>query len=341
MATANVISIIGTAVTVLTYALGKIPDGPDQAKTSYIIANDGANGDLSNAGGDLPDLRHFDETAEFIGATAKSILTCRSYCDEGYTTCTTDVNTQEAVSYTLFTANNDAICIAWTGVAWAGGQKKYSFHPGNWAYACNVSPYTSGGAWYYAGQVVPGIDYPDQVYCAWLDADGDLETTGISVHWPEFDADQSIQQDRDYYCTSNVPVEYHTEPDPSMILPAGRRTRRHGSLNGRQENNSTRMEKFAQDPRLIKSHFANHAATELCDHSLKAAGQSFVSYAEKKFCYMPTKTLYDFCEDVESGACWSDETNKVITKNGGNNVLSNVLSVPDLSHINNVIEWGT
>lgn len=126
-----------------------------------------------------------------------------------------------------------------------------------------------------------------------------------------------------------------------MILPAGRRTRRHGSLNGRQDNNSTRMEKFAQDPRLIKSHFANHAATELCDHSLKAAGQSFVSYAEKKFCYMPTKTLYDFCEDVESGACWSDETNKVITKNGGNDVLSNVLSVPDLSHINNVIEWGT
>jgi hypothetical protein len=204
------------------------------------------------------------------------------------------------VSYTLFSANNYATCIAWTGVAWDGGQKKYSFHPDNWAYACDASQYDSGGNWYYAGQIVPGIDYPDQVYCAWLDADGDLDTTGISVHWPEFDGDQSPQRDWDYYCSSNVPVEYHTEPDPNQILPAGRRHRHHASLNGRQNMNARLVQKFAQDPRLIKSHFANHAATELCDRSLKAASQGFVSYAEKKFYYMPTKTLYDFCENVDS-----------------------------------------
>ena len=143
MAAANIISVIGTGITLLSFLLDSVPSGEtEKAKVSYIIANDGANGDLTDAGGDLPDIRHWDETAEFLGATYDP-----GHCDEGVTTCTTEVNTQQAVTYTLLTGNNNAICIAWTGLSWAGGQQKYGFHPGNWAHACDESGYESG-YWY-------------------------------------------------------------------------------------------------------------------------------------------------------------------------------------------------
>lgn len=137
MAAANVISVIGTLVSVLGIITSNIPETPDKAKVQYIIANDDPNGTgLSNAGGDLPDVRMWDETAEFLGANYDG-----SNCEEGYTTCTSEVSTQEAVTYTLFSGNDDAICIAWTGISWAGGQKKYGFHPGNWAHGCDAGGY--------------------------------------------------------------------------------------------------------------------------------------------------------------------------------------------------------
>lgn len=96
------------------------------------------------------------------------------------------------------------------------------------------------------------------------------------------------------------------------------------------------MRRFEKDPTIVKSYFPKHAATELCDRSLKAAGQSFVSFAERKFCFMPTKTLYDFCEDVEEGACWDEKVNGVVAKNVD---ISRVV-IPDLGHISKVVVWG-
>ena len=44
------------------------------------------------------------------------------------------------------------------------------------------------------------------------------------------------------------------------------------------------MRRFEKDPMVVNSYFPKHAATELCNRSLKPAGQSFVSFAERKFC---------------------------------------------------------
>ena len=108
MTAANIISEIGTLVSVLGIFTSNVPDAPDKAKVQYIIANDDPDGTgLTNAGCDLPDVRMWDETAEFLGANYDD-----GYCAEGSTTCTTEVNTQEAVTYTLFWGNDDAICIA-------------------------------------------------------------------------------------------------------------------------------------------------------------------------------------------------------------------------------------
>jgi hypothetical protein len=198
---------------------------------------------------------------------------------------------------------------------------------------------------------VPGIDYEEEVYCAWVDRDGDVETTGFQVHFPEFDGDHSSPQSLDYYCGNDPPLYFHTEYEPSYVhywtqkrnmfsasqpsvdttpavpTPKDKKVaakRKAASLNKRMQF----------DSRIIKSHFAKHLATELCDPEMHAAGQSFVSYEEEKFCFMPTKTLFDFCDNVHNGACWHDEGNKVVVKGDAGRV-----SIPDLSHVNHIIVW--
>ncbi|KAL4905012.1 hypothetical protein BDW74DRAFT_178577 [Aspergillus multicolor] len=330
MAASLIISVIGTLITTVSFIDSNMPEHPEQAKIEYVIANDGANGDLSNAGGDLPDIRLFDETAEFLAGTYDP-----GSCDEGYTICTTDIDTQEAPTYTLFTANNDAICIAWAGLAWAGGQRKYGFHPGNWAYSCDAYTDYNNGYWYYAGQAVPGLDTVDDVKCAWLDADGDIPITAFQVHWPEFDGDEANMENLDYYCQEKPPVEYYDTEDPSTIWYWPQ------TAAFSDDNSSKRRlpKRFENDPRIIKSHFAKHMASELCDQAKSAAGQSFFSYEEKLFCYMPTKTLFPFCETVESGSCWSDEETKAVVK-GPADAAGIASTVPDLSHITETIVWG-
>lgn len=344
----EIISVIGTAVSILSLILSEVPKDPSQAKVSYIIANDHGKGDLNNGGGDLPDVRLWDETAEYLGGSFDP-----GYCNEGATDCTTSVNTNQGASYTLFTGNDDAICISWTGMAWAGGHSKFGFHPGNWAYACNQHG-GNAGSWYYASQIVPGIKYPDEVYCAWVDKNGDVPTTGFQVHWPEFDHSKSDPKDLDYYCNNDPPVYFHQDHDPSSIKywVLGRRDmfsrspsegvspvatiRDDRNVRSRADADKRAADKFRDDPRLIKSYYENHTASRLCDKSLKAAGQSFVSYTESKFCFMPTKTLYDFCENVEDGPCWDDAANNVTVKGSAESRLS----LPDLSHITKTIVWG-
>lgn len=376
MAASLIISVIGTLITTVSFINSNMPEAPSQAKIQYVIANDGAHGDLANAGGDMPDVRLFDETGEFLAGTYDP-----GNCPEGYTTCTTDVDTQEAPTYTLFTANNDAICIAWTGIAWAGGQRKYGFHPGNWAYSCDAFTNYNNGYWYvfasatsfpisqqltwcryYAGQAVPGLDTVDDVKCAWLDADGDLPTTAFQVHWPEFDGDSASQQNLDYYCREKPPVEYYTSDDPSTVWVWSQTARIFDTEDGNSSLTATKISvpseesadkiasgkkriarRFENDPRIIKSYYAKHKASELCDQTKNAAGQSFVSYAERLFCYMPSKTLYPFCDDSEDGPCWSDEENRVIAQGATVDTLSvgtEDSSIPDLSHISEVTVWG-
>lgn len=61
---------------------------------------------------------------------------------------------------------------------------------------------------------------------------------------------------------------------------------------------------------LVKSRSDDHSAKELCE-AKTSAGPSFVSFTDRQFCHMETKTLYPLCEDVETGACFDDETNTI------------------------------
>lgn len=344
MATGTVVSIIGTAVTLLGFLLDNVPDSDaGKATLNFYIANDGA-GDppLTDAGGDLPDVRLWDETIEFLGINADP-----GFCEEGATTCKVEVSTEEAPTYALFTGNNDAICIAWTSITFPGPGQKYGWHPGNWAYGCDLYG-VGAGAWYYAQTVVPGLeDSQDDVYCAWLDADGDIETTAFQVHWPEFNRFQEGQDPEDisYYCENDPPMNFRTDQDPSSVIfwptkkgkrdlftPQSKAEKKRGT-----ERQVSRISKrLASSTDIVKSHWPKHSAAKLCDPSLHAAGKSFVSYAEKAFCYMPTKTLYPFCDTVEDGACFADGNNTVVVKGAANARVA----IPDLGHVTNSVIWG-
>lgn len=86
---------------------------------------------LANAGGNLPDIRVFNEHGSFLGIKVGDQTGCAS----GETNCDVfiaGVNDQPV--YTLFTANDDAICLAYVTVTFSEGTK-FAW-TGNWAKQC-------------------------------------------------------------------------------------------------------------------------------------------------------------------------------------------------------------
>jgi hypothetical protein len=180
----------------------------------------------------------------------------------------------------------------------------------------------------------------ETVKCAWLDGDGGQPTTGIQIHWPEFDGNGGAVQDGSYYCENNPSLRFLTEPDPTSIsfwTPARRMFARDPSVatsssssadpavEGQRRAADDQYERLrrqmAGDDRLVKSSKAVHSAVKLCG-AKRSVGPDFVSRDERKFCEMKSKTLYDFCEEAEAGEeCWDDEENVLTKKTAGVSAL--------------------
>ena len=110
-----------------------------EAQVQYIIANDfGKVSRGPSTGGRLPDIRMWDESGEYLGKNTQG-----RKCQEGASNCHSHFQTKESVAYTLFTANRDPVCIAWTafGITHPEAVRLAEFHPGNWAYLCDISGY--------------------------------------------------------------------------------------------------------------------------------------------------------------------------------------------------------
>jgi hypothetical protein len=94
---------------------------------------------------------------------------------------------------------------------------------------------------------------------------------------------------------------------------------------------------MADDDRLVKSSKAVHSAVKLCG-AKRSVGPDFVSLDERKFCEMKSKTLYEFCEEVESGECWDDENIVLTDKTAGVSALDSARVKP-ISKYGDVINW--
>lgn len=101
---------------------------------SFKVGLDGAGGGLSNAGGNIPDIRAYNEHGELIGKKIND----KTYCGPGDDNCLSQINkVHQQPTYTLFSGNNDAICIAWVSVTFPG-QDKYAWI-GNWGQQCGAA----------------------------------------------------------------------------------------------------------------------------------------------------------------------------------------------------------
>lgn len=164
--------------------------------------------------------------------------------------------------------------------------------------------------------------------CSWIDKNGDQPATGFQIHWPEFDQ-ASGQRDTGYYCNSRPTLHWFTEPDPNTVRyftrkrdvfaidpstqmsEAPKKQPSGTAVTKRQIEDVNWSKPFAQQ--LVISSLPGQSASELCN-ARGSAGPSFVSYEERAFCFMLTKTLFPFCDDVDFGLCWSEDLNTVIPK---------------------------
>ncbi|KAL2257699.1 hypothetical protein VTK26DRAFT_9301 [Humicola hyalothermophila] len=282
-------------------------------------------GGLRNAGGDLPDVRLFNEAGEFLGISADP-----GEIGDGSTAeirVKHDKNNGQQAAYALFSANDNAICITSLSITWPNGDQ-YGW-VGNWGRAC-------GAPWYFSNVFLQGSDFkPD---CMWIDGNGDQPTTGFQVHWPEFtnkgeDASEALKgKSRDYFCNAGPPFKLYTNPDPRSItywLPRNsdrrrqraiavseeapprktdihdRRRRRRRLRHVQGENailnsNGTTGASLVTPPYrfadlLVLDASSEHSAAVLCG-SATSAGPDFANGAERLFCRMSDKTLWPFCD---------------------------------------------
>lgn len=170
-----------------------------------------------------------------------------------------------------------------------------------------------------------------------MDADGDQPVTGVQLHWTEFVGNNKVRN-LDHYCSNPPALLFHFDNDPSEVIylsrkrdmfsssPSGlKKAPSIESKHRRNEASRLRLSKrFESDPRIVKSYNSAHKASALCE-AASSVGPSFVSYAERGFCHMPTKMFLKFCADIESGNCWDDEADVAIVK--GDIVAKDVLPV--------------
>ncbi|KAK0646753.1 hypothetical protein B0T16DRAFT_429522 [Cercophora newfieldiana] len=167
------LGFISSFITIISFAAEVF--APPEPASSVIKIGVGLDG--TTFGGDLPDIRLFNNLGEFIGISSDP-----GHIGDGGTAeikvSHSGDNSQQA-AYTLFSANDNAICISMASITWPDGSQ-FAW-VGDWAQKCNLD-------WYYSGTFVPGVSYSEgnTPACLWIDKNGDRETTGFQLHWPSF-----------------------------------------------------------------------------------------------------------------------------------------------------------
>ena len=151
------IGVISGVLGIVQFGIDNFAEPESKGSTVRIAVGLDYDNGLNNAGGDLPDIRLFNEAGGFLGMVADpGKVDSGGFAD--ITVDHDDDSTQQA-AYTLFSANNDAICIAYASITWPSGDQ-YSWI-GDWGHQC-------GGSWYYSNYFISGTDRkPD---CLWIDA---------------------------------------------------------------------------------------------------------------------------------------------------------------------------
>ncbi|KAK0388052.1 hypothetical protein NLU13_4296 [Sarocladium strictum] len=274
------LSIIGGVIKAVDFGLDQYAKhNPEFGSTvKFAVALDGTFGGhtMKNAGGDLPDVRNFAKTGEFLGATYDPGVVKDGNVGEVH------IKHDKQAAYSLMSANKDSICIAWATMTWAdkAGGNKYALD-GGVAKEC-------GASWYFSN-MYPSSSHDYQPPCFWIDSDASNKKhkkhTGFQVRWTalgqkEEELTPKEKENPQRFC-NNVDFGFRTERDPSRITHWARAKKRN---------------------EIPKDH---QSARELC-LSMTSSGPDFYHTKEELFCDMETHTLYRLCgqPDVPDKDCF-------------------------------------
>ncbi|CAM1502184.1 Fc.00g041680.m01.CDS01 [Cosmosporella sp. VM-42] len=338
----DVIGVVSGILGIIQFGMDNFaePDGASSV-VKITVGLDVDNG-LQNAGGSLPDVRLFNEAGGFLGINADG---------DGITSGNTgEINVShqsgdgQQAAYALFSANDDAICIAYVSITWPNGDQ-YGW-VADWGEQC-------GATWYYSNVYVQsGGRKPN---CMWIDKDGDQPQTGFQVHFPEFvqkDGEDAIaDKTTDYFCNAGPPFKYYFDEDPRGITNwviskrgekavsyappnsnAGWQAKSVRHINYRRGNGTaeTQPAQAKHSNRLVVDNDPEHSVTHLCE-SEGSVGPDFLNIADGQFCRMSDKTVWPVCTGDVQDNCFSVESQQLIV--GG-------IATRD-SPYGNVVDWTT
>ncbi|RMZ80970.1 hypothetical protein DV738_g2340, partial [Chaetothyriales sp. CBS 135597] len=308
------ITIISGLFTIFSFSDTYFPHPVDQGSTFKFAAGlDGTRG-LTNAGGDLPDVRVWDHNAKFLGISLGGGKVEHGKLAE------VKLDHEYQGVYSLFSANGDAVCIAWVSATWGaeqGGQQYMVL--GDMGYYC-------GATWYYSG-MFHGAErsQKDEPKCFWIDKNGDQPTTGFQVYWPAFSPEairdpQNTEERSPYRKCNDVDFGVRTEPDPSTInyrVPS-RVMRRSPAGVSRNMGGRRGHRNKAMESQLVVGDNDGLSARFLCESST-SLGPDLLNVKEGLFCDMGDKRLYPVCGGDLQADCF-DIDSKAIKVTSDENV---------------------
>ncbi|KAJ5163582.1 uncharacterized protein N7500_005412 [Penicillium coprophilum] len=295
MSVVDAIGVISGILTIVSFGMDNFGEGETSGSTIKVaVALDGPNGP-TNAGGDIPDVRVWNEVGDFVGMKADPGTVGNGNLGE------VKINHENQGVYSLFSANDDAICVAWVTTTWSDdrGGNKYAVS-GDYGEAC-------GGSWF-ESHMYPNSNEDYQPKCFWIDKNGDQPKTGFQVRWPAFSKDEQDEHDTNPQRMCNdINFGLREEDDPNTINYIVKR-KRDGPMRARQA--LSRPAWAASE--LVISDSKSHSAKRLCE-SDTSMGPDFAHTGEAAFCDMGSKVLYAFCTEDGQTDCFDFDSQSVST----------------------------
>lgn len=309
----DAIGIISGLLGIVGFAQDNFVSEPKPGSTFNVaVALDGPGG-TTNAGGDLPDIRVWNDLGKFVGMTADPGSVNDGNVGQAH------VEHENQGVYSLFSANDNAICVAWVTSTWSDerGGNKYAVS-GDYGWAC-------GGSWY-ESHMYTNSDKSYQPKCFWIDADGDQPQTGFQVRWPSYSKDVYDPDNRDpqQFC-NGIDFGLRTEKDPNTVnYYTSSKRKRDPRLRVLQPRE--RVSWAASQ--LVVSDSSSHSARNLCG-SETSMGPDFAHVGEKLFCDMGSKILYPFCgADQAEDGCFDFESQTLTASRNGTSRVSSLTVGP-------------
>ncbi|TLS22533.1 uncharacterized protein PpBr36_09795 [Pyricularia pennisetigena] len=312
------------------------PDSHRQTAFRIHMGLDSISG--QNKGGHIPDVRVWDERGNWLGAVWGDD---KDVAAGDFVDITVDLDKPHQPTYSLFTANENDVCIAYVTQTLATGEK-YSW-TGQWARTCSKP-------WYFSEVVYDGRD---NLACAWLSMHNidNKSTSALQLHIHEFKYTDDNNKSLEYFCAGSPTMKFYTHFDPTeidrwetrrpedqnltraIVHVPGKTDSQHRSIRRSRENNSLQPRQLPpvsrasgpskprgghrERPRsahgswLIKSRRGQSASVLCADPA--SWGPDFVSYSEGLYCNMETREVLPLC-DAAAGlvtGCFDDGVNIV------------------------------